>query len=97
MMPQGIAEFNYKNDKSENNQTALAGLPLFIDLLAKMNFSTIVKEHLQFRTKSNCWSDVDQILSMMFLNIAGGDCVDDIEILNADRGFSRLINQLKIK
>ena len=97
MMPQGVADFKYENDSSANNLTALAGMPLFIDLLEKMSFSSIIKKHLQYRTKANCWSDTEQIRTLLFLNIAGGDCVDDINVLNSDKGLCSLIKHLQLR
>jgi hypothetical protein len=36
------------------------------------------------------WTDAQVIMSLVLLNLAGGDCVDDLEHLEADRGFSEL-------
>jgi hypothetical protein len=37
------------------------------------------------------WTDQEIAVSLVLLNLAGGDCVDDLEQLNADKGFSKLL------
>jgi len=37
------------------------------------------------------------ILSLMLLNLAGGDCVDDLRILEKDEGFSRVLGRVETK
>ena len=33
------------------------------------------------------------ILSLVLLNLAGGDCVDDLKILEADEGFCQILRK----
>ena len=68
-----------------------------MDLLTKIGLSKIIDRYLHLRTKKNSWSDAEQITSLLLLNVAGGDCVDDIDILNADRGFCKLLKQLQLR
>jgi len=97
MMPQGVTPFHYEEDNSNSNITGLAGLPVYMDLLTKIGLSEIIGRHLHLRTKKNSWSDADEITALLLLNIAGGDCVDDIDILNADQGFCKLLKQLQLR
>ena len=97
MMPQGVTPFHYEEDNSNSKITGLAGLPVYMDLLAKIGLSEIIGRHLHLRTKKNSWSDADEIIALLLLNIAGGDCVDDIDILNADQGFCKLLKQLQLR
>jgi hypothetical protein len=97
MMPQGVTSFHYEEDNSNSKSTGLAGLPVYMDLLAKIGLSEIIGRHLHLRTKKNSWSDSDEITALLLLNIAGGDCVEDVDILNADRGFCKLLKQLQLR
>jgi hypothetical protein len=36
------------------------------------------------------WLDIQMVLAVIFLNIAGGDCVEDIERLESDSGFAAI-------
>jgi len=36
------------------------------------------------------WTDEQMVMSLVMLNLAGGDCVDDIRVLEHDEGFCRV-------
>lgn len=42
-------------------------------------------------TKYQGWSDAEMILSLICLNLAGGDCISDIERLERDPGLRKLL------
>lgn len=41
------------------------------------------------------WLDIQMVLAVIFLNLAGGDCVEDIEHLEADTGFVALLRAIE--
>jgi hypothetical protein len=43
------------------------------------------------RRYSQGWEDSQVVMSLILLNLAGGDCVDDMKILEADRGFCEVL------
>jgi hypothetical protein len=47
--------------------------------------------------KSQGWTDEQMILSLVLLNLAGGDSVDDIRMLEKDEGFSRVLGRVEMK
>jgi hypothetical protein len=77
-MPQGILSYKYEEEKQSTGMTALAGLPVYLDLASVMGISESIQQHLQLRT-SQGWTDTQVILSLILLNLAGGDCVDDMK------------------
>lgn len=89
MMTQGTLPFQYQIEKSESGLTAFAGLPLYIEMAMATGLCKKVEETLQ--TKSRGWKDQQMIMSLILLNIAGGDCVDDIERLESDPGLRKLL------
>jgi hypothetical protein len=95
-MPQGATGFQYKEDRGEDSMTGLAGLPVYLDLAAVMGLSKSIRRHVQVRAgNERAWSDVDQVMSIVLLNAAGGDCVDDLEKLQADKGLCRVLARLR--
>jgi len=36
------------------------------------------------------WLDIQMVLAVIFLNLAGGDCVEDLERLECDSGFTAI-------
>ncbi len=96
-MPHSSISFQYEEDQSENSITGLAGLPVCLDLMSVMHLSESIRKHVQVRLGSQGWTDAEQIMSIILLNVAGGDCVDDIEKLNADRGLCRILSRLSVE
>jgi hypothetical protein len=92
-MTQGCLPFQYLDDRNESNLTSFSGLPLFIEMAIVSGLCNEIKSHLN--TKIRGWSDLQLILSLIMNNLAGGDCVDDIDRLEADEGLRTLL--LKIE
>ena len=94
-MAQGLLPYKYEQEKTDAGMTALAGLPLYLDLASVLNLGEIIGRHLHVKTRG--WTDTQMILSLILLNLAGGDCVDDLRILEADRGFCSIIERIELK
>jgi len=75
--------------------TALAGLPVYLDLASVLNLGETIARHLQVKTQG--WTDEQIILSLIVLNLAGGDCVDDLRILEADEGFCTVLRRTELQ
>ena len=73
-MAQGILPFKYEKEKRESGMTGLAGLPIYLDLAMVMGLGESIERHLQIKEQG--WTDKQTVLSLMMLNLAGGDCVD---------------------
>ncbi len=72
--------------------TGLGGLPVYLELMHRMGFREMVGEHLHIR-KAQGYTDAQVVTALMFLNLAGGDSVDDIRVLEADEGFCRILSR----
>lgn len=92
MTHQGIS-FQYLSEKNSSSLTSFSGLPLYMDLAAASGLWSKVNQELQ--TKTRGWADLQIIMSLILLNIAGGDCVDDIERLESDGGLRTLLARLE--
>ena len=89
MKGQGKLAFQYKSEKNETSLTSFAGLPLYVEWMINTGLSAQIEKNL--KTKTQGWSDLQMITSLILLNIAGGDCVDDIEKLERDAGLRTLL------
>jgi hypothetical protein len=92
MMPESLLPFQYASEKNISGLTAFAGLPLYMEMAYATGLNQVLKEKLN--SKEQGWSDGEIILSLILLNIAGGDCVDDMEKLARDEGLSKLLVKL---
>jgi hypothetical protein len=91
IMSQGSLPFQYQAEKNDSGLTGLAGLPLYVELCKQSGFIEYIGQTM--KTKIRGWTDAELILSLMMLNIAGGDCITDIERLERDAGFRKLLMQ----
>lgn len=95
IMPQGVLPYKYEEEKSVSGMTSYAGLPVYMDLASVLNLGESISTHLHIKTQG--WTDEQIILSLILLNLAGGDCVDDFRILEADAGFCRILERIELK
>ncbi len=92
-MTQGALPFKYEVEKTQTGMTALAGLPVYLDLAEVIGLSKSIQKHLKVRKGSQGWTDSQIVLSLVLLNLAGGDCVKDLQVLEEDEGFCRILRK----
>jgi hypothetical protein len=83
--------FQYQAEKNDSGLTGFAGLPLYVELARQSGFVEYINQTMQ--TKERGWTDAEMILSLVLLNLAGGDCISDIERLEQDVGLKTLLIQ----
>ena len=94
-MPQGVLSYKYEEEKTNAGMTALAGLPVYLDLASVLGLGEHIRTRLQVKTQG--WTDEQMVLSLILLNLAGGDCVDDLKILEKDEGFCKVLHRVETK
>ena len=94
-MPQGALPYKYEEEKTGSGITALAGLPLYLDLASVFDVGANIAKHLQVKVRG--WTDEQIVLSLILLNLAGGDAVDDIDTLEKDQGFCKILSRVETK
>ncbi|HAZ31199.1 MAG TPA: IS1380 family transposase [Dehalococcoidia bacterium] len=92
-MAQGILPFTYQEEKKDTGMTALAGLPVYLDLARIVGLSKSVQKHLKVREGGQGWTDSQMVISLVLLNLAGGDCVEDLKVLEGDDGFCEVLRK----
>jgi len=95
-MAQGILPFRYEIEKNTTGMTALAGLPVYLDLAQVMGLNKSIEKHLKVRKGGQGWTDSQIVISLVLLNLAGGDCVDDIKMLESDDGFCEVLKKAEM-
>jgi hypothetical protein len=94
MLPQGVLGFQYEADRSSGGLTSLAGLPLYLDLIEAIGLGAAIRQHVHVAGAQG-WLDIQMVLALIFLNLAGGDCVEDLERLEADSGFAAILRAIE--
>ena len=95
-MTQGVLPFKYEEEKTQSGTTALAGLPIYLDLAKVLGLSQSIQKHLKVREGSQGWTDSQAVTSLILLNLAGGSCIDDLGVLNADEGFCEILSKIEL-
>ena len=85
-MAQGILPFQYEEEKVDEGMTAHAGLPIYLELFKALGIRQSLEEKVGVRLDQG-FSDSQMGLAFILLNLAGGDCIDDLDVLEKDRGF----------
>ena len=94
-MAQGVLPFKYELEESKSGMTALGGLPIYMDMLHKVGLKGSITRHLSVRKDTQGWTDSEVVTSLIMLNLAGGECVDDLKVLEADEGFCRILRRVE--
>ena len=96
-MSQNILPFKYEAEKKEKNLTSLCGLLLYLGLFKSLKLPQIIKKILKIKTDKQGYEDYQFILALILLNLAGGDSVSDIELLEKDEGFCRILKAMELR
>jgi len=90
----GVLPFAIEVVDDDATLTAHAGLPLVVETMRALGLSNEVNEKLKIRRRNSGATDAEKVEALVLLMAAGGDCVDDIQVLRADKGLMRLVGEL---
>ena len=90
-MKQGLLAFQYEQEKSMKGMTALSGLLTYVELMQAAGLRSSVERHVRLRKCGQGWTDSQIITSLILLNLAGGESVMDLEVLEKDAGLCRVL------
>jgi hypothetical protein len=94
-MAQTLLPFQYEEEKKAGGMTSLAGLPLYLEFAHLMDLRRLIGEHVRVRAGDQGWTDDQMVMALVLLNVAGGDCVDDLKALEGDEGFCRVLREVE--
>ncbi len=94
MVAQGVLDFQYEADSSTHGLTSLTGLPLYFELIKTSGLGEAIRRHVRAAGRQG-WLDIQMALAVILLNLAGGDCVEDVERLERDAGFSAVLRAIE--
>jgi len=76
-----------------NAVTGRAGLPLVLETMRALGLDQAIAQHVQVRARQSGYRDREKIEALVHLLASGGDCLDDIRVLQADAGLGRLLGR----
>jgi len=92
-MPQGLFSFQYEVEKKPGGMTALAGLLPYLEFGYVMGLSRSIESRLKIRGGDQGWSDSETVMALILLNLADGQGISDLDILEGDEGFCRVLRE----
>jgi len=93
-MSQGVFNFQYEVEDKNGGMTGLAGLPPYLEFSYVMGLGESIRNRLRIRGGDQGWSDEQIVMSLILLNLAGGDSVSDLKTLAGDDGFCRVVDSI---
>jgi Transposase DDE domain group 1 len=94
MVAQGVFGFQYEQERCRGGLTSLAGLALYLELIVACGLAAAIRQHVHVAGQQG-WLDLQMVLAVVFLNLAGGDCVADVERLQSDAGFVAVMGAIE--
>lgn len=94
-MAQKALPYEYEIEESKAGLTSFGGLATYLDLASATGFLKSIDRHLRIRFGDQGWTDRQMILSLVLLNLVGGECVEDIDKLEGDEGFCRIMRTVE--
>ncbi len=97
MIAQGILPFRYECERTGSGMTALAGLPPYLELAVVSGLTDSIRRHLRVcADQEQGWTDTQIVMPLVLLNVAGGSSVDDLNILEGDEGFAKVLRRVEL-
>ncbi len=91
---QGLLPYTIEVVDDDATLTGHAGLPLVLETMRALGVSDVLDGALGIRRRNHGATDAQKAEALVLLMAAGGDNVDDIEVLRADKGLQRLRGSL---
>ena len=84
-MPQARLPFHYAKESKSTGVTSMSGLATYLEVAHAAGLSESVSRHVRVREGAQGWTDAQMVTSLILLNTAGGESVDDLRILESGR------------
>jgi hypothetical protein len=92
MMAQGELGFKYEVERQGGVMTGMGGIGPYLDLACRSGMVRSIERHIKAQGEQG-WTDAESVLSLVMLNLVGGDCVEDVDRLESDEGFCLLFSK----
>ena len=92
-MRQGLLPYLVEVVANADAVTGRAGLPLVLETMRALGLPRVTREQVRVRERQSGYTEAEKLEALVLLLAAGGDCLDDIAVLQADRGLGRLLDR----
>ncbi len=92
-MSQGLLPYTVEAVPDAAGLTSRAGLPLVLETMRALGLPRVIREQVRVRARQSGYTEVEKLEALVLLLAAGGTCLDDIAVLQADGGLGRLVDR----
>jgi hypothetical protein len=85
--------FSFKVKSTDTPVISFSGLPLLATLAHSLGLFQRLASDLHLRRRNRGYNDAEKTLSLALLLAAGGQCLEDIRVLQRDRGLVRVFGR----
>lgn len=87
-----MLSYQYQPEPTATQMTGYAGLLPYLDLACLLGVVEAADAKVGI-AGSQGWRDGQHVLALVLLNVAGGESMDDIRLLEADAGLGRMVQE----
>ena len=90
-MQQRVLPFQYGTENRTGGMTARTGLAVYLEMAEAIGLGESIRRHAKVREGGQGWTDRQMVTALILLNLAGGEGVDDLRVLESDAGLGRML------
>lgn len=87
-----MLRYEYEPEPTSTQITGYGGLLPYLDLSCTLGMLEAVDEKVGVCGQQG-WRDRQHVLALVLLNLAGGECIEDMRVLEADAGLCRMVRE----
>jgi len=87
-----LFDFSIDPEPLSGEVTSHAGLPVVAETFRALGGMESVERHLNGKQRERGYSDAQIVEAFQLMLTAGGECLDDFDLLRGDRGLARLMD-----
>lgn len=96
-MPQGLLPFQIEGEGERSRTTARAGLLPVLELMVRMGLLRAADTEVGVRSAGGQgFTDGQHLVALCLLNLAGGDGVSDLDVLEGDEGLCEMVRAAEV-
>jgi hypothetical protein len=89
-MSQGVLPYSFESAGAKRRATSRAGLCPYLELACVCGLLKSIRDNVPIGAGEQGYTAEQIVMALISLNLAGGQCVDDLQILESDDGFGRV-------
>ena len=90
-MSQAVLPYTVEVGRRADTLTGRGGLPLVVETLRALGLERVIETEVRVRQRASGYTEAEKVEALVLLLAAGGDCLDDMAVLQADAGLCRLL------